>query len=275
MPLGNLTSQFFANIYLNELDQFVKHKLKSKYYIRYVDDFVLLHSSKEQLINWKKEIEIFLKEKLKLKLHSEKSKILDLYNGINFLGFRNFYHYRLLKKSNLKNFERNFNKNKRLFKLNLINEEKFIDSFEGWLAYAKNGNTHKYRNHLLKEFNHSPILKPINQNNKKYYNLKKKFEKGELEFSVQKTLFLWLKDLGIKEISELRSIKESTVWKHLENLIKYNQLSILDILPKDKIHKIITKIKSKKDSLKIIKCRLKSDSISSDEIACVLASLKK
>ena len=49
MPLGNLTSQFFANVYLNELDQFAKYKLKARYYIRYVDDFVLLHSSKEQL----------------------------------------------------------------------------------------------------------------------------------------------------------------------------------------------------------------------------------
>ena len=78
MPLGNLTSQFFANVYLNELDQFVKHKLKTKYYIRYVDDFVILHSSKEQLENWKKEIEIFLNEKLKLELHPDKSKIINL-----------------------------------------------------------------------------------------------------------------------------------------------------------------------------------------------------
>lgn len=52
MPLGNLTSQFFANVYLNELDYFVKHELKAKYYIRYVDDFVLLNSSKEQLLSW-------------------------------------------------------------------------------------------------------------------------------------------------------------------------------------------------------------------------------
>jgi ribosomal protein L31E len=53
MPLGNLTSQFFANVYLNELDYFVKHKLRAKYYIRYVNDFVVLHSSIEQLEIWK------------------------------------------------------------------------------------------------------------------------------------------------------------------------------------------------------------------------------
>ena len=66
MPLGNLTSQFFANIYLNELDYFVKHTLKAQFYIRYVDDFVILHNSKEQLEAWKKQIDNFLASKLKL-----------------------------------------------------------------------------------------------------------------------------------------------------------------------------------------------------------------
>ncbi|MFC1682443.1 RNA-directed DNA polymerase, partial [Nanoarchaeota archaeon] len=100
MPLGNLTSQFFANVYLNELDQFVKHKLKAKYYIRYVDDFVILHKSKEQLYNWKKEIYKFLKEKLKLELHPDKSQVISLSKGIDFVGFRNFYYFKLLRKRN-------------------------------------------------------------------------------------------------------------------------------------------------------------------------------
>jgi len=91
MPLGNLTSQFFANVYLNELDYFVKHKLKAKYYIRYVDDFVILHKSKEQLEKWKAEIDRFLRDKLKIELHPEKSKIILLSRGIDFVGFRNFY----------------------------------------------------------------------------------------------------------------------------------------------------------------------------------------
>ena len=72
MPLGNLTSQFFANVYLNELDYFVKHKLKAKFYIRYVDDFVILHNSKDQLKKWKVDINKFLRDKLKLKLISQK-----------------------------------------------------------------------------------------------------------------------------------------------------------------------------------------------------------
>ncbi|MDI6738554.1 MAG: reverse transcriptase domain-containing protein, partial [Nanoarchaeota archaeon] len=59
MPLGNLTSQFFANIYLNELDQFIKHNLKAKYYLCYVDDFIILHKSRNQLESWKTEISLF------------------------------------------------------------------------------------------------------------------------------------------------------------------------------------------------------------------------
>ena len=98
MPLGNLTSQFFANIYLNELDYFVKHILNAKYYIRYVDDFVILHSSKSQLEEWKNKISEFLKKELKLELHLDKSKIISLSHGVDFVGFRNFYHFKLLRK---------------------------------------------------------------------------------------------------------------------------------------------------------------------------------
>jgi RNA-directed DNA polymerase len=105
MPLGNLTSQFFANVYLNELDKFIKHKLKAKYYIRYVDDFILLHKSKKQLTSWKLKICIFLKEKLSLELHPDKSKIINFSKGVDFVGFRNFYYYRLLRKRNRKSMK--------------------------------------------------------------------------------------------------------------------------------------------------------------------------
>src|SRR3989338_8608814 len=103
MPLGNLTSQFFANVYLNPFDYFVKHELKAKFYIRYVDDFVILHSSKEKLEKWKQEIDEFLRRELKLELHPEKSKIISLSNGIDFVGFRNYWYFKLLRKRNIKN----------------------------------------------------------------------------------------------------------------------------------------------------------------------------
>jgi RNA-directed DNA polymerase len=92
LPIGNLTSQFFANVYLNELDQFVKHTLQCRWYVRYVDDFVLLHPDAGQLVLWRGQIETFLAERLSLKL-----KVLALphalQSGTDFLGFviRPFY----------------------------------------------------------------------------------------------------------------------------------------------------------------------------------------
>ncbi len=154
MPLGNLTSQFFANVYLNELDQFVKNKLKAKYYIRYVDDFVILHNSKEKLNGWKEQINKFLKNNLKLELHPNKSKILPLRNGINFLGYRIFYHHKLLRKSNLKKFERNLKE--KIASYNgggggRCTHEQLLSSIEGWFGYAMWADTYKLRREIMKE----------------------------------------------------------------------------------------------------------------------------
>ena len=146
MPLGNLTSQFFANVYLNELDYFVKHNLKAKYYVRYVDDFVILHKSKSQLEIWKNEINEFLRDKLKLELHPDKSKIIPLSKGIDFVGFRNFYHYRLLRKRNIREISFKIEE----FNNNLIDYSKFLESFNGWHAYAKWANSFNLTNKLLK-----------------------------------------------------------------------------------------------------------------------------
>ena len=145
MPLGNLTSQFFANLYLNELDYFIKYKLKAKYYLRYVDDFAILHSSKSQLRTWKQEIEKFLKEKLKIELHSQKSRIIPLSKPIDFVGFRNFYYFKLLRRRNLKTIQNQI----LLLKQNKISYQKFIESFQGWNAYAKWTNSHKITRRLI------------------------------------------------------------------------------------------------------------------------------
>lgn len=145
MPLGNLTSQFFANVYLNELDYFVKHELKAKYYIRYVDDFVILHSSKRQLEIWKKQIEKFLKENLILELHPDKSSIISLSRGVDFVGFRNFYHHKLLRKRNIRNMERKIN----LFSNDWISREKMAEIFQGWNAHAKWADAYNLRLKIL------------------------------------------------------------------------------------------------------------------------------
>lgn len=87
LPLGNLTSQFFAQMYLNELDYFVKHQLKVRYYLRYVDDFVILGKSSEELKNCLEQIQSFLRKELYLELHPQKIRINKCKTGIDFCGY--------------------------------------------------------------------------------------------------------------------------------------------------------------------------------------------
>ncbi|MBU2219233.1 reverse transcriptase/maturase family protein, partial [Patescibacteria group bacterium] len=97
LPLGNLTSQLFVNVYMNKFDQFVKHKLKAKYYIRYCDDFIILSEDYNWLNNVISEIKRFLSEKLKLELHPDKIFIKTLASGVDFLGWVNFTDHRVLR----------------------------------------------------------------------------------------------------------------------------------------------------------------------------------
>ena len=86
LPLGNLTSQLFVNIYMNTFDQFVKHKLKAKYYIRYADDFVILSEDRILLEDILISIRDFLANKLKLFLHPNKVSIKTIASGVDYLG---------------------------------------------------------------------------------------------------------------------------------------------------------------------------------------------
>jgi retron-type reverse transcriptase len=87
IPIGNLTSQLFANIYLNELDVFIKHNLRAKYYVRYCDDFVILSRDRDYLNDLIAKITDFLESKLQLSLHENKIEIRKLHQGIDFLGY--------------------------------------------------------------------------------------------------------------------------------------------------------------------------------------------
>jgi len=97
LPLGNLTSQLFVNVYMNEFDQFVKHKLKAKHYIRYADDFVIFTSDKQKLFNLVSKIANFLENNLKLSIHPQKIFIKTIASGLDFLGWVHFSEYRILR----------------------------------------------------------------------------------------------------------------------------------------------------------------------------------
>jgi len=141
LPLGNLTSQLLVNVYLNEFDQFIKHDLKIKYYIRYADDFIFLSTNKNKLTNLRLLIEKFLKVNLQLKLHPQKVFLKTVAVGVDFLGWVHFYDYQILRT----------NTKKRMFKrIILYPTLEMITAYQGLL---KQGNTYKLRQEITKNYN--------------------------------------------------------------------------------------------------------------------------
>jgi hypothetical protein len=131
LPLGNLTSQLLVNIYMNEFDQFVKHKLKAKYYIRYADDFVIFSDDKTYLEKQILIISDFLQDELSLTLHPDKISIETLSSGVDFLGWINFSDHRIL---------RNKTKNRML---NRVKNNPSPETLNSYLGLLKHGNSYK------------------------------------------------------------------------------------------------------------------------------------
>lgn len=147
LPIGNYSSQFFANLYLNELDQFIKRELKCKNYIRYVDDFILLDKNKKKLKNLEDKIGAFLKRNLDLELKLNKTKLQPIDKGIDFLGYVTKPGYTLVRKKVVLRF-----KNK-LYNLKEENTKKIlaiINSYFGHFNHAFTFNLRKdiFENHL-------------------------------------------------------------------------------------------------------------------------------
>lgn len=136
LPLGNLTSQLFVNIYMNEFDKFVKHKLKAKYFIRYADDFVIFSENLGWLESLVPVIRTFLQDELKLELHPNKVFIKTLASGVDFLGWIHFPNHRVLRTSTKRRMIRRMRANQNLQTLN------------SYLGLLKHGNTYKLRREI-------------------------------------------------------------------------------------------------------------------------------
>ena len=137
LPLGNLTSQLLVNIYMNEFDQFVKHSLKAKYYVRYADDFVLLSRDREYLQKTLSHMIVFLRDRLGLELHPNKVSISTFSSGVDFLGWVHFPDHRVLRTTTKKRMLRTLAGNP---------EEAVVMSYRGMLSH---GNAYKLAQLIL------------------------------------------------------------------------------------------------------------------------------
>lgn len=139
LPLGNLTSQLLVNIYMNRFDQFMKHKMKMKHYIRYADDFVIFSEDEIFLERLVVDIDIFLGHELKLNLHPKKVFIKTLNSGVDFLGWVNFAQHRVLRTSTKRRMIRSLENN---------STQKSVASYLGLLSH---GNANGLSNVFLKQ----------------------------------------------------------------------------------------------------------------------------
>jgi retron-type reverse transcriptase len=130
LPLGNLTSQLFANVYMNEFDQFVKHQIKAKYYIRYADDFIFLSEDKDYLENLIPQLNQFLESNLGLTMHPDKVYIKSFASGVDFLGWVHYPDHRVL---------RTVSKRRMFTRLKNNESKERLNSYLGLLSHGNTG----------------------------------------------------------------------------------------------------------------------------------------
>ena len=151
-PIGNLTSQIFTNIYLNELDQFIKHKLRVKYYLRYSDDTLILSHDRAWLENLVLEISAFLKSKLTLELHPKKIIIKPLHQGIDFLGYVTLPHHRVLRTKTKRRMHRKLLKRLDGYFSGEFDSESLNQSIQSYLGILSHADTFRLRQNLLNTY---------------------------------------------------------------------------------------------------------------------------
>ncbi|MBI2626812.1 MAG: group II intron reverse transcriptase domain-containing protein [Parcubacteria group bacterium] len=152
LPIGNLTSQLFANIYMNESDQFIKHDLKVKYYCRYTDDFTIVSDSRDYLSGLIPKISSFLRQRLQLEIHPKKISINKFQRGIDFLGYIVFPHYRILRAKTRQRIFKKLNKKIAEYKSGVITNETLEQSLQSYLGVLSHADSYKLSQKLKNQF---------------------------------------------------------------------------------------------------------------------------
>lgn len=153
IPVGNLTSQLFANVYLNILDHYIKHNLHVHYYIRYMDDFIILGEDPAELKELLQQIDAFIEERLHLHLNP-KTTIIAAKNGVDFVGYRHFPAFRILRKG----ATRRIKKLLHAFSTGEVDEELFDRSIESRIGHAKHADTFNLCAELRQEIKQTKII---------------------------------------------------------------------------------------------------------------------
>ena len=152
VPIGNLTSQIFTNVYLNELDQFIKHRLRVKFYLRYADDLVALSERKADLQELLVQIERFLHENLRLTLHPQKIVLRPLEQGIDFLGYVTLPRHRMLRTTTERRMRRRIGEKHVLYCSGGITEESLNQCLQSYLGIMSHADTYELGREVKNQF---------------------------------------------------------------------------------------------------------------------------
>ena len=158
LPIGNQTSQFFGNVYLDALDHFVRDRLRVRGYVRYVDDFTVFGSSKQELHDTRERVACFL-ETLRLRLHPDKTMVFPTGQGIRFLGYRVFGSHVRLARASVVRFRRRIRDWRADAGANRLDRDHMRQSVGSWLGHACHAATNRLRERMLVEC--SDALKPV------------------------------------------------------------------------------------------------------------------
>ena len=150
LPIGNLTSQFFANVYLNPLDHFIKHELGCRYYVRYMDDWVIFHEDKERLKALHKALKAYLHTELGLHLNPNATYFNQRLHGLPFLGARIFRATIRMKRENKRRIFKRIHRRIKEFNLGALEDETFLASMNSYWAYLEGFDSYHLRSEFLK-----------------------------------------------------------------------------------------------------------------------------
>ena len=151
LPIGNMTSQFFANVYLNPLDHFLKEHSRIRYYIRYMDDMLVLSDSKSELKQIHQRMEEYVRDQLMLTFNPNATQLNTVAHGIPFLGFRVFPNLLRVKKENITRMKNRLNRRKAELESGRITEEHFVMSVRSMFAHIGFGDSYRLRKSLMAE----------------------------------------------------------------------------------------------------------------------------
>lgn len=170
IPIGNLTSQLFANIYLHELDMYAKHKLKIRRYVRYMDDMLIFHSDKEQLKSWQSDIVDFLYDELYLTVNPRKVRIYPSRLGVDFVGFVIWPFKMRVRSSSVRRFRRRFNQQLKSYVNGHTDITEIEASLNSWTAHLQHANNKQLIQQFYTAKENAEFVRWVQDAHKKYLN---------------------------------------------------------------------------------------------------------